>query len=154
MLKTEFIYEATITIDQVQELGKTTAGTRRIIPITGGTFDGPGDGSGLSGQVLPGGADWQVVYEDGSAFVEARYTMQTNSGALIYIENKGYRHGPAEVMARLAAGQPTDPDSYYFRTTPVFETSAPDLQWLNRTICVGTGIREPDCVRLMVYAVR
>lgn len=149
MLKTEFIYKATITIDQPQELGQTQAGNRRIIPISGGFFEGPD----LSGEVLPGGADWQVVREDGTAFVEARYTMKTKDGALIYVENKGYRHGPADVMARLAKGEPVDPTSYYFRTLPLFETSAPALAWLTRTVCVATGARRADSVELEVFAV-
>ena len=149
MITTDFIYSAAISIGEVQELGDIHAGRRRIIPITGGTFEGPK----LSGKILPGGADWQVIRRDGSAFLEARYTMQTESGALIYVENKGYRHGPEDVMARLASGRAVDPGSYYMRTTPFFETSDPDLDWLNRTICVATGAREPDCVRLDVFSV-
>ena len=150
MLKTEYLYTASIFVDAVQELGETHAGTRRIIPITGGSFEGPV----LSGTILPGGADWQVIRRDGSAFLEARYTMQTGAGSLIYVENKGYRHGPPEIMAKLIRGEPVSPDTYYMRTTPVFETSDPDLAWLNHTICVATGIREPDCVKLEVHAVR
>jgi hypothetical protein len=149
-IQTEFIYKAAITIDTVQELGQTQTGNRRIIPITGGTFEGPA----LSGKILPGGADWQIIRPDGSAWLEARYTMQTDSGALIYVENQGYRHGPAEIIARMANGEILDPDLYYMRTTPFFETSDPDLAWLNHTICVCTGAREPDCVILEVFAVR
>ena len=149
MIKTDFIYKAAISIGEVQELGEILSGRRRIIPITGGTFEGPK----LSGTILPGGADWQVIRRDGNAFLEARYTMQTENGALIYVENKGYRHGPEDVMTRLANGEAVDPGSYYMRTTPFFETSDPDLDWLNRTICVATGAREPDCVRLDVFAV-
>jgi len=150
MITTGFIYKAAITVGDIQELGETHVGRRRIIPITGGHFEGPE----LSGEILPGGADWQVIRKDGSAFLEARYTMQTSDGALIYVENKGYRHGPAEVMTRLVAGEPVDPETYYFRSTPFFETSAPELAWLNRTICVATGEREPDAVILNVYAVQ
>jgi len=150
MIKTEFIYTATITVGEVQELGETHMGRRRIIPITGGTFEGPG----LSGDILPGGADWQVVRADGAAQLEARYTMRARDGALIYVENRGYRHGPAEVMARLAAGEAVDPADYYFRATPTFETSSPELAWLNQTICVASGTRRADAVILDVYAVR
>jgi hypothetical protein len=149
MITTEFIYSARITIGEVQELGEIHAGQRRIIPITGGSFEGPK----LSGIILPGGADWQVVRRDGSAFLEARYTMQTQGGALIYVENKGYRHGPSDVIARVTQGETVDPALYYMRTTPFFETSDPDLNWLNHTICVCTGAREADCVKLDVFAV-
>ena len=94
MIETEFIYTATITVDPPQELGRTAVGMRRIIPISGGFFDGPM----MSGEVLSGGADWQVIRDDGTAFVEARYTLRTRTGALIYVENKGYRHGPAALL--------------------------------------------------------
>ncbi|MCB2101941.1 MAG: DUF3237 family protein [Rhodobacterales bacterium] len=85
--------------------------------------------------------------------VEARYTLRNDGGALIYVENVGYRHGPAEVLARLARGEPVDPAEYYFRTVPVFETADPDLAWLNRTVCVATGRRQADAVVLAVYEV-
>ncbi len=150
MITTEPIYRATITIGEVQELGETLGGQRRIIPITGGFFKG----EEFSGEVLPGGADWQLVRMDGSAYVEARYTMRTKTGALIYVENKGYRHGPPDILARMAQGEAVDPKEYYFRTTPVLETAEPSLMWLNRTIFVASGERHPECVKLDVYAVR
>lgn len=150
MLKSDFIYSARITVGTARELGDTHTGRRRIIPVTGGSFEGPD----MSGTILPGGADWQVIRADGNAFLEARYTMQVSTGALIYVENKGYRHGSPDVMARLIRGETVDPSLYYMRTNPVFETSDPDLAWLSHTICVGTGTREPDCVRLNVYAIR
>lgn len=154
MIETEFIYRATIAIGPVQEIGNTQAGHRRIIPITGGAFDGPGlDGKALAGEILPGGADWQVARPDGTAFVEARYTMRTAAGALIYVQNAGYRHGPPDVMARLAAGDAVDPDSYYFRTMPQFETADAGLSWLTRTVCVAKGARHADRVVLDVFAV-
>ena len=80
-----------------QELGATPLGRRRVIPITGGRFSG----ERLSGRVLPGGADWQVIRADGVADLDARYTLETADGALIYVRNKGYRHGPDEVIKRL-----------------------------------------------------
>src|SRR5687767_8301336 len=101
-----------------QELGDTPLGRRRIIGIRGGHFSG----ARLSGRVLAGGADWQVIRTDGVADLEARYTLQTADGALIYVENRGYRHGPKEILERLAAGEPVDPARYYMRTTPRFET--------------------------------
>jgi len=150
MITTEFVYAAAITIGEVQEVGETHLGQRRIIPITGGTFEGPG----LGGTILPGGADWQVIRADGTAALEARYTMQADSGALIYVVNTGFRHGPPEVLARLAAGEEVDPALYYFRASPLFETADPDLAWLNQTIFVASGRRRVDAVLLDVYAVR
>jgi len=103
--------------------------------------------------VLPGGADWQIIRRDGVAEVEARYTLKTDDGALIYIWNRGVRHGPEEVIRRLAAGEAVGPDEYYFRTTPVFETGASAYQWLNGLVCVAAGERRPDAVVITVYQV-
>jgi hypothetical protein len=108
----------------------------------------------MNGRILDGGADWQVLRADGTAELDTRYTLETDDGALIYIQNWGYRHGPAEVIARLAKGEVVDPKLYYFRTVPTFETSAAKYAWLNSTICVGTGIRHPDSVELQVYEVK
>ena len=122
---------------------------RRIIDITGGEVSGPK----LSGRILPGGADWQIIRADGVAVLEARYTIEADGGALVYVQNFGYRHGPADVLAQLFQGEDVDPARYYFRGAPVFETSAPALDWLNRTIAVCTGVRTPERVILDFYAV-
>ncbi|HTM60818.1 MAG TPA: DUF3237 domain-containing protein [Burkholderiales bacterium] len=144
------LLRAEITLAPVQELGDSPLGRRRIIPITGGTFRG----ERLSGRVLPGGADWQVIRGDGVAELDARYTLETDDQALIYVRNFGYRHGPADVIQRLAAGEPVDPALYYMRTTPRFETGAERYQWLNRIICVATGARRKAAVELDVYEVK
>jgi Protein of unknown function (DUF3237) len=131
------------------ELGDTPQGRRRIIGISGGRFSG----ERLSGHVLPGGADWQLVRADGVADLDARYTLETSDGALIYVRNRGYRHGPAEVLKRLAAGERVDPGLYYMRTTPRFETGDERYAWLNRIICVASGARRRDAVDLDVFEV-
>ena len=138
-----------MTLAPPQELGDTPLGRRRIIAITGGRFSG----ARLSGRVLPGGADWQVIRVDGVADLDARYTLETGDGALIYIRNKGYRHGPDEVMQRLAAGEAVDPTLYYMRTTPWFETGDSRYAWLNRIVCVGTGARRAASVELEFFEV-
>ena len=139
-----------MTLGPPQELGVTPLGRRRIIPITGGTFRG----ERLSGRVLPGGADWQFIRADDVADLDARYTLETDDGALISVRNLGYRHGPADVIKRLAAGEPVDPALYYMRTTPRFETAAERYLWLNRIICVATGARRAAAVELEVYEVK
>ena len=138
-----------VTVAPALKLGDTAAGRRRIIPITGGTIEGPR----LGGRVLPGGADWQIIRRDGCAELEARYTIAATDGALISVVNRGLRHGPPEIVAKLIAGEPVDPATYYFRCTPSFETAAPALQWLTRTVFVGSGVRRPDAVEIAVYAV-
>ena len=144
------LLRAEVTLAPAQELGDSPLGRRRIIPITGGSFRG----EKLAGRVLPGGADWQVIRTDGVAELDARYTLETDDRALIYVRNFGYRHGPADVLQRLAAGEPVDPSLYYMRTTPRFETGAERYRWLNRLICVATGARRAAAVELEVFEVK
>jgi len=143
----EFIFAAHVTVDPSLDLGDVGKGGRRIVPITGGEFSGPQ----LRGQVVPGGADWQVLRDDGVAELEARYTLRSDDRALIYVRNHALRHGPPAVMAALAAGRPADPASYYFRGATFFETSAPRYTWLTKSIVVCTGEREPVGVKLKFY---
>ena len=149
-MRLEPLLRAEITLAAPQELGDAPHGRRRIIAITGGSFRG----ERLSGRVLPGGADWQVIRADGVAELDARYTLETADRALIYVRNFGYRHGPPDVIRRLAAGEPVDPALYYMRTTPRFETGAARYSWLNALICVATGARRAASVELEVFAVR
>jgi hypothetical protein len=149
MPKLRPLLRAEITLAPALELGDTPQGRRRIIEITGGRFSG----ERLSGKVLPGGADWQVIRADGVAYLDTRYTLQTDDGALVYVRNVGYRHGPAEVLKRVAAGEPVDPSEYYMRTTPWYETGDPRYAWLNRIICVATGARRAAAVELEVFEV-
>ena len=127
-MRLEPLPRAEITLAPPQELGDTPQGRRRVIPISGGSFRG----ARLSGRVLPGGADWQVIRADGV----------------------GYRHGPADVIGRLTAGEPVDASLYYMRTTPRFETGAERYLWLNGLICVASGARHAAAVELEVFAVQ
>jgi hypothetical protein len=130
-------------------MGLGPNGARRVIPITGGLFYGPR----LSGIVLPGGADWQWIRPDGVAEIEARYIIETAAGARISVVNRGLRHGPPAVMQRLAAGLPVERSEYYFRTTPVFQTAAPEYEWLTKSIFLATGERHPDHVLLRFWEI-
>ena len=148
-MKLQALFKADIELAPAQELGAGPLGRRRIIAITGGRFIG----ERLSGRVLPGGADWQVIRADGVAVLDARYTLETADGALVYVRNHGYRHGPEEVLKRLAAGENIDPARYYMRTTPLFETGDARYAWLNRIVCVASGARRPAAVELEVFEV-
>jgi uncharacterized protein DUF3237 len=148
-LKLQALFKADIELAPAQELGAGPLGRRRIIAITGGRFIG----ERLSGRVLPGGADWQVIRADGVAELDARYTLETADGALVYVRNHGYRHGPEDVLKRLAAGENIDPARYYMRTTPLFETGDARYAWLNRIVCVASGARRPAAVELEVFEV-
>ncbi len=123
----------------VQQVGSTPQGTRIIVPILGGTFEG----ERLRGTLEPGGADWMTLRPDGITMLDVRLVLRTDDDALIMLTYRGLRHGPPEVMARLAGGEPVDPSEYYLRTTLSFETSAPKYLWLNGLIGVATGHRPP-----------
>jgi hypothetical protein len=150
MIELAPLMKVRVTLEAVRDLGDTPLGRRRIIGITGGEFTG----ARLSGRVLPGGADWQVIRADGVAYLDARYTLQTDDGALLYVNNKGYRHGPKDVLERVARGEDVDPALYYMRATPWFETSAPKYAWLNRTICLASGARRAASVELDFFEVK
>ena len=131
------------------DLGPTTgAGRRRIVPITGGSFAGPG----FNGDILDVGADWQIV-ADGLTSIDTRYLLRTDDHALISLHTHGYRHGPPEVMARLAKGEHVDPTDYYFRIQLAFETASPEYGWLARTMAVGSALRLPEAVVYDAYLV-
>lgn len=148
--KLEHITTLSVLVDAPVEVGELVSGRRRIIPILGGTFAGPM----LSGKVLPGGADWQLIRPDGCAEIMARYTLETQNGSLIEVENGGVRHASDRIMEKLMRGEPVAPDQYYFRTSPRFQTADPSLSWLTRDLFIGRGIREPDRVCIEVYRVR
>ncbi|MBO6561028.1 MAG: DUF3237 domain-containing protein [Nisaea sp.] len=139
----------TVELSPIRELGRGRAGKRRIIPIVGGRVEGPE----LQGTILNVGADWQTIYDDGCAFLDARYAFETPDGALIEVVNKGFRHGPQAVIERLAAGEAVDPDEYYMRTAAHLETGDPRYDWVNRTLFVGTGARLPSAVEIALFAV-
>ncbi len=132
----------------ILQFGATPIGERRVINILGGTVTGK-----LTGKILPGGADWQFIRADGASHVEARYTIQADSGAYVLVNSEGIRHGPPDVLARLLKGEQVDPSLYYFRTCMRFETGDKDLDWLNRVITIARGQREKNAVRLDVYEV-
>ena len=140
-------FEARVQVGPPLDVGPIPGGRRRIVQILGGTFEG----SGIKGRVLPGGADWQIVRADGLGELDTRYTLETDDGKLIYVQNAGIRHASPEVTAKLMAGQPVDPALVYFRTVPKFETSAPELAWLMRSIFVGTGERYPADVLMRFW---
>jgi muconolactone delta-isomerase len=144
------VYRLEATVAQPLDLGETAQGHRRIVPLTGGTFTGPG----LDGRLIPGGsADWQIVLPDGTALGDVRYTLATDGGDLLYVQSRGVRHGRAKVLARLGRGEDVDPSEYTFRTSTQIETAAPDLDWLNKGVFVSVGGRRPAGVIYEVYLV-
>ena len=145
----EFVYEATGSLGAPVPIGETPDGVRRMIPI----FSGPVEGPLIRGELLGGGADWQVTRPDGVTVADAIYGIRTDDGAVIQIRNKGLRHGPPEVIAALARGDDVDPADYYFRTIPEFIAPAGKYDWLNRSVFVCAGARYALSIKLWVWRV-
>lgn len=143
------VADLAITLDSASEMGQGRAGQRRIIPIVGGRVSGPA----LNGDILNIGADWQTVFDSGLAELDTRYAFRTDDGAVIEIRNFGYRHGPDDVMQRVAAGDQVESSSYYMRTHARLETGHPDYAWVNNTLFVGVGGRTVASVQLALYAI-
>ena len=144
------VYRLEAILGEPLDLGDVAQGHRRIVPQTGGTFTGPE----LHGKLLPGAsADWQIVLPDGTALGDIRYTLQTDTGELLYVQSRGVRHGSAEVLARLARGEDVDASEYTFRTSTQIETAAPDLDWLNKGVFVSVGGRQAGAVIYETYLV-
>ncbi len=125
-------------------------GSRRYVPLSGGTFVGRG---GLRGVVLPGGSDWQRVRPDGSLEIEAHYALRTDDGSGIEVHSGGIRRASAEVVARIAAGKPVDPDDYYFRTHIRLAAAGAEVAHLDGLLGVATGRREQNRVHIHVHEV-
>jgi hypothetical protein len=147
MIELAHVADLTIRVADPIEIGATTVGIRRIIPIIGGEAHGPR----LRGRILPAGADFQIVRGDGVIELHARYALEIGGGAMVYIENSGLRHGPADALEKLRRGEPVDPALIYFRTTPRFETAAESHLWLTRHVFAASGERRPDRVELAIY---
>jgi hypothetical protein len=149
MLSKEPIIRIEADLEAPQIFGKTPYGERRVINITGGSISGPR----LSGKILPGGADWQIIRSDDVADIFAKYTFQIDGGGLVLVTSAGLRHGPPEVIAKLARGEPVARDHYYFRTCVRFETADPAADWLNRVLMIAIGAREKMKVKLDLFEV-
>jgi len=149
-LNAEFAFEARVKVDRPMVIGESSHGLRRIVPILGGPVQGPA----LNGKVVAGGADWQTVRPDGAWDLQARYTLQTDDGVLIMVENRGVRYGKPEVMERLARGEKVPPDQVYCRTVATFEAPRGSrYEWMNHTLFVGSVERQPDAAIVRFYRV-
>ena len=145
----EFVCELNVRVGPALTVGETPHGIRRIIPITGGTFSGPN----MKGTIINGGADWQLMRQDGTTEVNALYTLKTDDGTLIYVNNKGIRVATPAVAKRIANGEAVNPSDYYFRTLPTFETPPGKYDWLTKTLFVSKGIRNPDGVIIQIWKI-
>lgn len=147
MLKLRPLFDFIAEVAEPQVTPDGPYGTRRFIPVTGGTFSG----ERLRGTLLPGGADCQLIRPDGVAELDVRVTFRTEDGTIFLMKGLGMRHGPAEVLARIAKGEHVDPSTYYFRESMIFEAPKGRYDWLNRLIGVATGERRANTVHISAW---
>lgn len=145
----DFAVELRVNIGETLELGASSFGIRRTVPITGGVFHGPG----LNGVVLPGGADWQLVSSSGLTLVDARDAIETDDGVRIEVRNTGVRQATPEVLDRIRRGEPVPASEYYFRTSPVFYPPDGPFQWLRESVYIDSGERYADLVVVRIWKV-
>lgn len=144
----EWFANLSVSVAPPQEVGQTVHGVRRLIPITGGQVAG----QGWTARVLPGGADFQLIVSPRMAELDARYTLETDAGELIFVQNRAIRVATPEMTAKLVRGEPVAPELIYFRCCPSFETASPALAWITERLFVGTGARRPDKVEMSFFA--
>jgi hypothetical protein len=149
VLQPEFVGELQAEVAAPIVISAGATGERRLVPILGGRIAGPR----LQGEILPGGADFQLIRPDGVAEIEARYALRLTDGTLVYVVNRGLRHAEPDDMARLLRGETVPPERVYFRTAPVFETAAPAYAWLQRSLFVGLGERQPAAVKVRIFTI-
>ena len=144
----EFLMAISAEVGDLVDMGPGPFGERRVVYITGGTFAGPL----LRGDVMAG-ADWQIARRDGALELDARYALKEARGGLVQVISLGMRHGPPDVLARLARSEEVDPASYFFRTFMRFETGAAELAFLNTTMALATAQRHARRVELRCFRV-
>lgn len=149
-LRSRHLFDISIELHPIQTLGKTPAGERRIIPVSGGSFTG----ERLQGEILPhAGSDLLLTRADGSYQQDVRLGLRTDDDALILMTYRGIRHSSPEVAARIASGESVDPSDYYLRTAPFFETAAPNYAWINNILAIGIGERTPTGATYHVFEI-
>ena len=151
-LEHEFLYSISINLGEAIPVGPTPNGVRMIMPVVGGSFEGPM----MSGRVLNSGADWALLRPDGSVALDVRCALETEDGASIYATYGGRIIIPDAVAERF--GNPdqvedVSPADYYFRITPYYETSSERYAWLNNVVAVGVGKRTKAGVYYDVYEI-
>jgi hypothetical protein len=148
-LQTKYVFTVTALIGPVLTAGETGSGVRRVIPVIGGDVRG----EGINGRVLPSGADFQIIRPNELIELEAKYAIELDDGAVIYVENRGIRFGPPDLMQQLKRGEAVDPKLIYFRTIPRFETGHPKYSWLMENLFVGSAARHAERVIIDVHQV-
>ena len=138
----EFVFEIRLDLLTRERFGPTGAGPERgFVGLRGGEVKGPR----LNGKIVPHvGGDFPTVWEDQTVAFDARYVIQADDGTLIEMRNRGFRHGPRDVLEALDAGENRDPSTYYMRVAPSFDAPKGPHLWMSRTIFIGAAHRKED----------
>lgn len=148
-LKSTYIGELRIEVTGSYLLGDAPLGRRRLDRLDRGHFKGPK----VQAEIVTGGMDLLLGGSDGAVRPDVRLILKLDDGETLLIQYRGVRHGPPEVMQRIAAGESVPPDAYYLRTGLAFETASKNYDWINRIVGVGVGRREPDAAIYDVFEV-
>ena len=148
-LSTKYVFTITAHIGGATSAGDIGTGVRRVIPVIGGEVRG----AGINGKVCAFGADFQIIRPNELIELEAKYAFETDDGAVVYVENRGIRFGPVDLLQKLKRGEPVDPKLIYFRTVPKFETGHENYRWLMEHIFVASAARHADRVVIDVHMV-
>jgi hypothetical protein len=147
-LETKYVFTITAHVGEATSAGDIGSGVRRIVPILGGEVRGE-----INGKFCAAGADFQIIRPNELMDIEARYALETDDGAVVYVENRGIRFGPVELLQKLNRGEPVDPKLIYCRTVPKFETGHEKYRWLMQHIFIASVARHGDRVVIDVHQV-
>jgi hypothetical protein len=137
-ISTRPLFDIVVDLKPPLEIGDGPLGRRVLFCSGGGSFHG----SRVRGEVLPGGGDWTLFRPDGAMSLDVRLTLRTHDDALVHMTYGGRWIVPADLRADVAdpaKRYQVNPDRYYFRTNPLFETGSEQYAWLNDVVCVGSG---------------
>jgi hypothetical protein len=148
-VQTRHLFTIRLDVKPIIVIGATPAGFKRVGVVPGGVFEG----ERLTGVVLDGGSDWQTLRTDHSVLLDVRLNLKTDDDQLIAMTYRGLRAGEKEILQRIDAGEPVDPETYYFRTNAMFETASPKYGWLNNILAVGVGFRGEKGVTYNLFEV-
>lgn len=144
-----FRMQMTVEFDAPLVIASGPLGDRRILRVARGAFEGPS----MRGEVLPGGGDWVLGRQDGSTELDIRFTLRAQGGELIFLRSMGLFVASPAIASRIRGGHDVPADSYYFRTSIVFETGATALSEMNRALHLGVGQRTPTGMVTDIFAV-
>lgn len=149
--KLEFAFTITIKLAAATYMTPSVTGQDRVaVYVESGTVEGK-----INGRVMPmSGADWALKRPDGVIDFDARYMLELDDGTPVYLQNRGYRWGSDDAMARMKRQEPVSDDEYYMRVSPKWEVPAGPHEWLARYVFVGVAEKTPGGNRIHYFVVK